>query len=844
MKRFISLLIVIAMVISLFSVNAFAASTHTHDGVAFTAWSDTTSLPTAEGNYYLTVDVKLGSAWETPSSEVNLCLNGHMITYKGYSRTSRAITVNTDSSLIIYDCSGAGIIENTGNDDYCIYSNGSLTVNGGTISGEDSIYSRYSTLTVNGGIISGNGYGILSDYGTLIVNDGTISGGYSGIEVFQGTLAVVNGGTISGNRGNGIWNRSGPMTVNDGFISGNDAGIDNSGTLTVYAGTISGDKYGIENSYGGTATVNGGTISGGINGIYSIYKLSLSGDVKISGNEADIYLQSGYINVTGELKNTKPYTVTVAVHENGGSLSSDNYYVIKDVEFTNTEPDNLAYNDLTKFISSVGYSIIKNDRGQLEFIDYSVRPPYKPEPLPDPELSENLCKEFNHPVKRFLTSDGYCGFNNGIDTPSWIAYYTACYIPNVKNDYPLELDESGWYIQMVPRDVFEKWAKVFFANVDVEELRQLSHYSKYDVVTYIPETQMYKLSWPAVGDDVPYWSIAGYVDKGNGQYDVYYYHLGDYAYYSLEDLYRYEIYSNITGIFTYVSSYNGETIYCPLKQIDMITINYDGEYCQYVSHVFDVGKLPDGIITCDKKISSSYLVDLLNMTEEDAYAQMVEWFGENNVGWYDVNYPDGAEEHGIYEMRALLGTVFTAPNNVGGAAQALSVNGKIAMVTRSGSINNDVPEVIEGWESQITYDELMELVENTGYKTERIESDISENVGIEGAKNIAYIFYVDDIVLSYIVTSYDGTFDGSNVAMLQVLTKWYVDMIIDSTDDYIPGDLNGDGVVNITDAIELLKYVAKLDNNVVNKAGADVDGNGTVNINDAIYLLKMIAKLI
>ena len=58
-----------------------------------------------------------------------------------------------------------------------------------------------------------------------------------------------------------------------------------------------------------------------------------------------------------------------------------------------------------------------------------------------------------------------------------------------------------------------------------------------------------------------------------------------------------------------------------------------------------------------------------------------------------------------------------------------------------------------------------------------------------------------------------------------------------------PGDLNGDDIVNITDAIELLKYVAKLDNNVVYEASADIDGNGTVNINDAIALLKQIAGL-
>ena len=60
---------------------------------------------------------------------------------------------------------------------------------------------------------------------------------------------------------------------------------------------------------------------------------------------------------------------------------------------------------------------------------------------------------------------------------------------------------------------------------------------------------------------------------------------------------------------------------------------------------------------------------------------------------------------------------------------------------------------------------------------------------------------------------------------------------------FTSGDLNGDGLVNITDAIELLKYIAKLDNNVVNEAGTDIDGNGAVNINDAIALLRQIAGL-
>ena len=58
-----------------------------------------------------------------------------------------------------------------------------------------------------------------------------------------------------------------------------------------------------------------------------------------------------------------------------------------------------------------------------------------------------------------------------------------------------------------------------------------------------------------------------------------------------------------------------------------------------------------------------------------------------------------------------------------------------------------------------------------------------------------------------------------------------------------PGDLNGDGIVNINDAIDLLKYIAHLENGIVNEPGTDINGDGIVSIHDAITLLKRIAGL-
>ena len=62
---------------------AFADPAHEHDGIVFTAWPETDSLPTVEGNYYLTADVTISSTWNVPSGTTNLCLTGHGIRMTG-----------------------------------------------------------------------------------------------------------------------------------------------------------------------------------------------------------------------------------------------------------------------------------------------------------------------------------------------------------------------------------------------------------------------------------------------------------------------------------------------------------------------------------------------------------------------------------------------------------------------------------------------------------------------------------------------------------------------------------------------------------------------------------------
>ena len=63
------------------------------------------------------------------------------------------------------------------------------------------------------------------------------------------------------------------------------------------------------------------------------------------------------------------------------------------------------------------------------------------------------------------------------------------------------------------------------------------------------------------------------------------------------------------------------------------------------------------------------------------------------------------------------------------------------------------------------------------------------------------------------------------------------------TDDYILGDVNGDGKVNINDATEIQRYTAKIrkftDSQMIS---ADFNRDGKVNINDATAIQVYISQ--
>lgn len=79
---------------------------------------------------------------------------------------------------------------------------------------------------------------------------------------------------------------------------------------------------------------------------------------------------------------------------------------------------------------------------------------------------------------------------------------------------------------------------------------------------------------------------------------------------------------------------------------------------------------------------------------------------------------------------------------------------------------------------------------------------------------------------------------------LDVITKMAEALNITVEHSALLGDVNGDGVVTITDAVLVLRFDAQLPDVVIDLSVADVDGNGIINITDAVWILRYDAQLV
>ena len=209
---------------------------------------------------------------------------GNTSTFNMYGGTVTGNTAGTQESNLAY---GGGVLIN-----------GTFNMYGGEISGSKVV-------------AKGNAYGggVFLDAGTFNLYGGTISENTAkngaGVYVKSGTIAI-KGGIIASNTttqgaGGGVRVEGGSITVSGGAITGNTAATNGGGIftaggigLTMSGGTISGNKA-ASNGGGmivqGALVMTGGEVTGnqvteGPGGVFGGDTITLSGDVKISGNTA------------------------------------------------------------------------------------------------------------------------------------------------------------------------------------------------------------------------------------------------------------------------------------------------------------------------------------------------------------------------------------------------------------------------------------------------------------------------------------------------------------------------------------------------------------------------------
>ena len=122
---------------------------HTHNAITFDKWTATDVIPTS-GNYYLANDVVITSYSATSiTGTMNLCLNGHTVTY---TRSSGGISVSSTGSLSIYDHVGGGVITSpNGTATIQVANGGYVTIYEGSVVNSDDATKAINT-SANGAL--------------------------------------------------------------------------------------------------------------------------------------------------------------------------------------------------------------------------------------------------------------------------------------------------------------------------------------------------------------------------------------------------------------------------------------------------------------------------------------------------------------------------------------------------------------------------------------------------------------------------------------------------------------------------------------------------------------------
>lgn len=327
-------------------------------------WTETTSLPTESGMYYLTGDITLEAAAAIENSTIILDLKGYTIeTSEEVKTIPRVYVLKEESTLSIYDSSEEGTGKIVSHRKYAAIAGvieireagATFNLYGGTIDASDvellEKVTNDKTTYHHGAAVYVNAGTTFNMYGGTIVGGTAYYGGsvYVAADTANGTnpgVLNISGGTIkdgNASQGGNIYlqadatNKTGAaqMNLTGGSITGGVASTGGNiaalGVFNMVDGQISGgtstknatggNVYATPGSNGCAFTMSGGTVSGLVR-VNAVGSVVLSGTAKITGGETNLTLTN------------KPATIVTNGLTEGAEISVNleyaTYYLTKD----------------------------------------------------------------------------------------------------------------------------------------------------------------------------------------------------------------------------------------------------------------------------------------------------------------------------------------------------------------------------------------------------------------------------------------------------------------------------------------------------------------------------------
>ena len=316
-RKFLSILLTLAMALTLLPVSAMAEGAEALAGETETEAAGT-ALPAVvdgvitlgNGNYVMSDNMTAIVKVPTGVTAM-LDLGGKTLTNKAGEHT---ITVEKGGKLNISDSVGTGVVDNTSHGKAAIYNEGEVTLSGGTF--------ERSAEKGTPDSANGNSWYTVKNFGTMEINSGVTiknEGSFSS--------AIANGWYDVATAGKGsepAHSADAILTINGGNISGGKIPVknDDCGKLTINDGTFTQSKSNLLCIFNANvAKITGGTINGKVGNITSLTENN-KGEFTITGGtfntDVSEFVADGYILNNG--------TVEKLGENNAVAKVGDTYY--------------------------------------------------------------------------------------------------------------------------------------------------------------------------------------------------------------------------------------------------------------------------------------------------------------------------------------------------------------------------------------------------------------------------------------------------------------------------------------------------------------------------------------